>query len=109
MTTRTDAQLVIKRNVWKRLSAPTAPDAPHEMKPTSNCANHLCHGGGEPREPVLPLNAVKGKDDVVGVRLFPVRASGDFARQGFPSACFTFALLGGFRRPQCQASPNGAQ
>jgi hypothetical protein len=25
------------------------------------------------------------------------------------SRCFTFAVLGGFRRPQCQAGPNRAQ
>ena len=63
----------------------------------------------KPREPVLTLNAVKGKDGVVGVRVFPVRASLVFARQRFPYAYFTFALLGGFRRPQCQARPNGSQ
>ena len=46
------------------------PDAPPEMKVPSNCANHLCHAEGEPREPVLTLNEVKGKDGVVGVRVF---------------------------------------
>ena len=33
MTTRTDAQLVIKRNVWKRFSTPTAPEATRDVKP----------------------------------------------------------------------------
>ena len=92
MTTRTDAQLVIKQNVWKRLSTPTTPEAAREMKTTSNYAK-------KPWGPVLTLNEVKGKDGVVGVRVFPVRASCVFARQGFPNVCFTFVLLGGFRRP----------
>ena len=40
------------------------------MKTPSNYANQQCHAEGEPREPVLILNEVKGKDGVVGVHLF---------------------------------------
>jgi hypothetical protein len=36
------------------------------MKSRSNCANHLCHTEGEPREPVLSAP----KDGVVGGRVF---------------------------------------
>jgi len=44
------------------------------MKPPSNYANHLRHAEGERREFILTLNAVKGMDGVVGVRVFCVRA-----------------------------------
>jgi hypothetical protein len=39
-----------------------------KMKPTSNYANHLCQKAAEP---VLTLSEVKGKDGMVGVRVFP--------------------------------------
>jgi hypothetical protein len=58
------------RNVWKRHGTPTTPDAPREMKTTSNCANHLRHAEGEPQEFILTLNEVKGKNGVVGLRVF---------------------------------------
>jgi len=61
----------------KRRSTPTTPDAPREMKSTSNYANQLRK---KPRELVLTLNtfaslsvnSVKGKDGMVGVRGFSV-------------------------------------
>jgi hypothetical protein len=52
--------------------------AAHEMKLHSNYANHLCHAGGEPREPVLTLTLSvakgRGKDSVLGGRVFAARA-----------------------------------
>jgi hypothetical protein len=59
-----------KRDGRERFSTPTTPEVPHEMKSPSNCANQQCHAGGEPREPLLTLNEVKGKDGVVDVRVF---------------------------------------
>jgi hypothetical protein len=37
-----EPKLLFMRNVAKRRSTPTTPDAPREMKPPSNRANHLC-------------------------------------------------------------------
>jgi hypothetical protein len=54
----------VERRDVKLFSTPTTPEAAREMKTTSNYAKKL-------RKPVLTLNEVKGKDGVVGVRVFP--------------------------------------
>jgi hypothetical protein len=62
---------LFKQNVSKRYSTPATPEAAREIKPPSNYAKRQCHAEGEPRESVLTLNAVKRKDRVIGVRVFP--------------------------------------
>jgi len=62
--------MLLKRHGGKRPSTPTTSEPTREMKPPSNCANHLRHTEGEPREPILTLNTMKGKDGVVSGQVF---------------------------------------
>jgi hypothetical protein len=68
-------RIQLKMHAAKRRSTPPHPKALPEMATTSNCANRRCHAEGEPPEPVLTLTLSaakgKGKDGVVGVRVFP--------------------------------------
>jgi hypothetical protein len=69
-TCTSPAALGWQRHDGERLSTPTTPEPTREMKLPSNCANRQCHAEGGPRELVLTQNEVKGKDGVVGVRVF---------------------------------------